>query len=259
LSTRHPFFNMLSLNKVACLSLWALSFSVSAAPGIANLGPAPINLGTAANYAVLSAAGVSTVPPSSITGNVAVSPISATGLTGFALTLAPGGAFSTSVQVIGELFAASYAAPTPVTLTTAISDMQTAYTNANGLVNPGFTNLNTGAIGGLVLTPALYKWTSSVSVSTAGVILSGGPTDVFVFQIAGNLVFAANSIVDLVGGVLAANVFWVVSGTVTAGADAQISGIILGKTSVTLGTGAKLNGRILSQTSVALQAATVVG
>jgi len=248
---------MLSLNKAACLSLWALLFSVSAAPGVTNLGLAAIDLGTAANYAVLSESGVSTVPPSSITGNIGVSPISATGLTGFSLTLAPGGAFSTSVQVVGELFAASYAVPTPVTLNTAVADMQTAYTTASALTDPGFTNLGSGEIGGLILTPALYEWTTAVTVNGT-VTLAGIPTSVFIFQVSGSLVFAASSEVILVG-VLASNVFWVVGGTVTAGAGAEISGVILAKTSVTMGAGATLTGSILAQTFVALESAVVVG
>ncbi|KAE9411399.1 ice-binding protein [Gymnopus androsaceus JB14] len=248
-----------TVNKIVCLSLWASFLSVGAAPGAINLGPAPIALGTAANFAILSETGVSTVPPSSITGNIGVSPISANALTGFSLTLASTGVFSTSNQVIGELFAATYAVPTPSTLTTAISNMQTAYTNANGLVNPGFINLAAGSIGGLVLTPALYKWTSAVGISSAGVTISGTSADVFVFQIAGTLTIAANARVTLVGGALASNIFWVVAGVVTVEAGAHIEGVILAKTAVTLETEATMNGRILAQTFVALQKATVVG
>jgi hypothetical protein len=248
-----------AFNKIVCLSLWASFLSVGAAPGAINLGPAPVALGTAANFAVLSQTGVTTVPPSSITGNVGVSPIAANALTGFSLTLAPGGAFSRSSQVTGELFAASYAAPTPATLTTAISNMQTAFTTANGLVNPGFTNLASGAIGGLVLTPALYKWTSAVAIGSAGVTISGTSADVFVFQIAGTLTVAADARVTLLGGVLASNIFWIVAGAVTADAGAHVEGVILAKTAVTLQAGASINGRILSQTLVTLTSATVVG
>ncbi|KAE9399491.1 ice-binding protein, partial [Gymnopus androsaceus JB14] len=250
--------------------------SVGAAPGAINLGPAPIALGTAGNFAILSESGVSTVPPSSITGNIGVSPIAANALTGFSLTLDSSGVFSTSNQVIGELFAATYAVPTPSTLTTAISNMQTAFTNANGLVNPGFTNLASGAIGGLVLTPALYKWTSSVSIGSAGVTISGPlpmvssyscslssifadiVPKVFVFQIAGTFNVAAGARVTLLGGALASNIFWVVAGAVTADAAAHIEGVILAKTAVTLETGASINGRILSQTFVALQKVSIL-
>jgi hypothetical protein len=77
---------------------------------------------------------------------VGVSPIAATGLTGFSLTLDPSGAFSTSTQVVGHLLAASYSAPTPATLTAAIGDMGTAFTDANGRVNPNFNNLASGEL-----------------------------------------------------------------------------------------------------------------
>lgn len=79
-----------------------------------------------------------------VAGAIGVSPISATGLTGFTLTLDSGGTFATSSQVTGKLFAASYASPTPSTLTTAIGDLGTAYNDAVGRVNPNFNNLASG-------------------------------------------------------------------------------------------------------------------
>src|ERR1700761_84362 len=81
-----------------------------------------------------------------VAGNVGVSPIAATGLTGFSLTVDSTGQFSTSSQVTGHLFAASYSAPTPSTLTVAIGDMGTAFTDAAGRVNPDFTNLAAGEL-----------------------------------------------------------------------------------------------------------------
>lgn len=81
-----------------------------------------------------------------IAGNVAVSPIAATALTGFSLTLDSTGTFSTSSQVTGKLYGASYSAPTPATLTTAVSDMETAYTDAAGRISPDFTNLAGGKL-----------------------------------------------------------------------------------------------------------------
>ncbi|KAF9063329.1 antifreeze protein [Rhodocollybia butyracea] len=247
-----------TINKAVCLSLWASLLSVSAAPAVTNLGPAAINLGTAGNFAILAQSGISTVPASSITGNIGVSPAAGSFLTGFSLTLSSTGVFATSIQVVGEIFAASYSAPTPVTLTTAVANMQTAYTNGVGLLNPGFTNLASGSLSGLVLTPGLYKWTTSVSIGSAGITLTGTALDVFVFQIAGTLTLAAGARVTLVG-VLASNVFWVVASGVTAGSGSHVEGVILGKTAVTLQTGATMNGRILAQTFVALQQATVVG
>jgi hypothetical protein len=48
------------------------------------------------------------------------------------------------LDVEGELFAASYTSSTPSMLTTAILDMQTAYTDASGRTLPDFLNLGTG-------------------------------------------------------------------------------------------------------------------
>ena len=68
----------------------------------------------------------------------------ASALSGFSLTLDSSGQFSTSPQVTGKLYAASYAAPTPSTLTVAIGDMGTAFNDANGRVNPDYLNLGSG-------------------------------------------------------------------------------------------------------------------
>jgi len=236
-------------------STFIISF-LAALSSVSAIGPAAVNLRTAANYAILAKTGVSTVPPSVITGSVAVSPIAATGLTGFSLTVDSTGQFSTSAQVVGHLFAASYAAPTPATLTVAIGDMGTAFTDATGRVNPNFSNLAVGVIGGLVLAPGLYKWTTGVSIGS-DITISGGATDTWIFQVAGTLTIAAGKKMNLAGGALASNIVWVVAGSVNAAAGAHIEGVILGKTSITLQTGATANSRLLAQTSVALQKATV--
>ena len=102
---------------------------------------APVNLGSAANFAILSKSGISTTGVTSITGNIGVSPIAATGITGFGLTMDSSNAFSTSAEVSGKAYASDYATPTPTTMTTAISDMQTAYTDAAGRTNPTVTEL----------------------------------------------------------------------------------------------------------------------
>jgi hypothetical protein len=52
-------------------------------PGITYSQQAPVNLGTAGNYAVLAKSGISTVPPSAITGDIGVSPIDQQPLRGF--------------------------------------------------------------------------------------------------------------------------------------------------------------------------------
>ncbi|KAJ7062074.1 antifreeze protein [Mycena amicta] len=222
------------------------------------VGPAAVNLRTAANYAVLAKAGVSTVPPSVISNTLILfnMPNRSHRLTGFSLTVDSTGQFSTSTQVVGKLFAASYAVPTPVTLTTAIADMGTAFTDAIGRVNPNFVNLASGSIGGLILSPGLYKWTSGVNIGS-DVTIIGGAADTWIFQVPGTLTLAAGKKIVLAGGALASNIVWVVTGTVTTGAGSHIEGVVLGKTSITLQTGTTANSRLLAQTFVALQQATV--
>jgi hypothetical protein len=239
---------------IAAIALGLVSIANSAVA----LGPAAVNLQTAGGFAILSESGISTVPASAITGNIGVSPIAAVALTGFSLTLDSSGTFSTSNQVTGEVFAASYAAPTPSQLTTAVSDMQTAFTDANGRVNPNFTNLASGALGGLILAPGLYKWSSSVNAAT-GFTISGSSTDTWIFQIAGTFGLATGVQVTLLGGALASNIVWVVSGATTLNAGSHLAGVILDQTSISVLTGASVSGRLLAQTNVALQEATIVG
>jgi len=134
--------------------------------------------------------------------------------------------------------------------------MGTAFTDATGRVNPNFNNLASGAIGGLVLGPGLYKFTSAVTIG-ADVTIAGAATDTWIFQVAGTLSVAAGKKMVLAGGALSSNIVWVVSSTVTAAAGAHLEGVILSKTSITLQTGATANSRLLAQTNVALQKATV--
>lgn len=225
--------------------------------GAGGHGPAPVVLGSAGNYVILSKSATSNVPTSAVTGDIGLSPAAASFITGFALNLPAGGASSTSAQVTGSVFASDYAVPTPANLTTAISDMQTAYVDAAGRPTPDHTELAAGNIGGLTLPAGLYKWSNTVTIPV-NVTLSGGANDVWIFQIAGGVTQASAAKVILSGGALAKNVFWQVFGVVDIGTTATIEGIILSQTSITLKTGASANGRLLAQTSVTLAGNTVV-
>ena len=210
-----------------------------------------VNLGSAGDFVILAKSGISTVPQSRVTGNIGVSPVARGGLTGFSETMDPTNAFSTSNQVIGRLFAADYAAPSPAVLGLAVLDMQAAYTDAAGRA-PDFTELGAGNIGGLTLLPGTYKWSGAVMINT-NVTLNGGPNDVWIFQIAGGITQASATRVILSGGALARNIFWQSAGVVALGTTAHMEGIVLGKTGITLATGATVNGRLLAQTATTLQ------
>lgn len=219
-------------------------------------GQAPVNLGTAGNFAILAKSGISTVPNSVVTGDIGVSPITHTAITGFSETMDLSNTFSQSAQVTGKIYAADYTPPTPTNMTTAVGDMETAYTDAAGRTLPGFTELGAGQIGGLTLVPGLYKWGTDVAIST-DVTLSGGPDDVWIFQIAGNLTQAAATKVTLIGGALPGNIFWQTGGAAVIGTTAHFEGVVLSKTGIDLQTGASANGRLLAQTAVTLDQSTV--
>ncbi|MBK9516874.1 MAG: DUF3494 domain-containing protein [Anaeromyxobacter sp.] len=229
---------------------WTFGTGDAALPGLA------VNLGAAGGFAILAKSGISSVPTSAVTGNLGVSPAAATAITGFSLTADATNVFATSPQVIGQVFAANYAAPTPATLTAAIGDMELAFADAAGRA-PGVTELGAGNVGGLTLAPGVYKWGTGLLIPT-DVTLNGSATDVWVFQIAQDLTVSGGAKVLLTGGALARNVFWQVAGLVDFGVGAHGEGVVLTQTAVTLRTGASFNGRLLAQTAVTLDAATVV-
>lgn len=208
-----------------------------------------VNIGTAGNYVILAKTAINNGAISVITGDLGLSPAATSYVTGFSLTNATG--YATAIQVTGRIYAADMVAPTPINLTTAVTNMITGYNDAAGRTNPDFTELAAGNIGGRTLTPGLYKWTTAVTMPS-NVILSGGENDVWIFQVAGNLTMSTAIRMTLTGGAQAKNIFWQVAGEVTLGATSHLEGIVLSKTGITLETGASLNGRALSQTAVIL-------
>lgn len=221
--------------------LW--SFTTGNTP---RTGQAPVDLGTAEPFAILTKTGITDVYASSITGDVGTSPI-----TGAALLLTCG-------EVSGMVYTVDAAGPlpcsitSPALLTAAIGDMGSAYTDAAGRSIPDFTELGAGEIGGLTLVPGLYKWGGGVLIST-NVTLSGGPNDVWIFQIAGTLQEASATKVILAGGALPKNIFWQAAGAVSIGTTAHFEGVLLAKTMIAVKTGASANGRLFAQTAVTLQ------
>jgi hypothetical protein len=235
-------------------------------------------LGTAANYVILTKAGISTVPGSAITGNIAVSPAAATYMTGFSFTAHSSGRYSTSTQIVGKAFAADNATPIPSHLTVAVGEMETAYTNAAGRTNADARRKNVGGgnlgvedednefcCGGTnaPLTPGVYTFGSDVTIKES-ITFEGtgegedeGETDVFIIQMTGNLKQIKNTEVILKNGALAKNIFWQVAGTVTVEEGAHMTGILLAKTAVLFKTSSSLDGRVLAQTACDLQMATI--
>jgi hypothetical protein len=205
---------------------------------------------------ILAKSGISTTGTTSIVGDIGVSPIDSTAITGFGLIMDSTNTFSTSSLVTGKVYAADYTPPTPSNMTTAVSAMETAYTDAAGRTLPDATELGAGDISGKTLAPGLYKWGTGVLI-TSGVTLTGGVNAVWIFQIAGDLTVGNGAIVTLSGGAQPKNIFWQVASQATLGTTANVKGIILSQTLISMNTGATLNGRALAQTAVTLDANAV--
>lgn len=239
--------------------------SVPTAPGAGNgvggqgKGPAPIDLltVTAFNFVIVAETAITDilipVPASVVTGNVGLSPASGTNIQ------------LTCAEVTGGvIYTVDAAGPRPcrtpnaARLTQAVADGHAAWNDGRVRV-PDYTEVGAGNIGGLILPPATYKWSTGVQIPT-NLTLSGGPNDVWIFLVENDLSVSSGVQIVLDGGALPQNVYWLtlIDG-VELGANSQFAGVILAETSIFMRTGASINGRLLAAQSVNLDANTVTG
>ncbi|NQU32823.1 MAG: DUF3494 domain-containing protein [Bacteroidetes bacterium] len=219
-----------------------------------------VNLRSAGDYVLLAGSGISNVPTSKITGNIGLSPAAGTFLTGFSLILKTDGISSTSSQVTGSLFASNYTVPTPANLTAAKGDLTTAYNDAAGRTSTDIVLL-AGNIGGLTLTPGLYKSSGSLEISSGDLTFDakGNSDAVFIIQIASTLLTTSGREIVLSGRATAANIFWQVGTSATIGTTSKFKGNIMADQSISLNTGASVDGRLLARIGeITLEGNTIV-
>lgn len=207
---------------------------------------APVNLLSSSNFVLLSKTAITDIPNSVITGNIWASPISGTAIG------------VTCVEVTGNIYSVDAAGPdckitNSTLLTTAVSDMEAAYTDAAGRTIPTATELGAGNIWWMTLAPWLYKWGNDVTILT-DLILEWSSTWVWIFQIAGNLDIASATKVLLSWWANASNIFWQVwwVNWATLNTTSTFNWTILSAKQIILRTGAILNWRALSQTQIVL-------
>ncbi len=209
-------------------------------------GPPPVDLRSAASFTILSGAGITTTGGGSIGGDVGASPISGTAI------------HLTDAQVDGTIYAVDAAGPPgsvvdPVLLSVAKGDLTTAYNFAAGLtpipsgpfLNPGLPG-NPGNIGGTVLVPGLYKFTSTAYITGSDVTLFGGPNDVWIFQCAADLQVGSGIKVILAGGAQPRNIFWQVGTSAVLETFSVFKGTILADQAITMRTSSSMDGRALA-------------
>jgi hypothetical protein len=184
------------------------------------------SLGSAQRFAVLGGSTVTNTGPTTVTGDLGVSPGSA--VVGFP----PG-------IVIGVIHAADAVA------LQAQVDATTAY-NALAAM-PCDVDLSGQDLGGLTLVPGVYCFSSSAQLTGALTLDAlGSDSSTFVFQIGSSLTTASSSSVTVINGGSSCNVFWQVGSSATLGTSTSFVGNVLASASITLTTSSNVSGRLLA-------------
>jgi hypothetical protein len=221
---------------VRALRFVAVAFGILTPVAMAD--QVPVSLGSAAGFAVVAGSTVTSTGTTTV-GNLAVSPGS--DVTGF-----PPGTVNGTMHVSDSAAAQAQA------------DLTTAYNDAAGRTLAPVSIA--GNLGGMTLAPGLYKSTSGLEIASGELTLDGrgDANSVFIFQVASTLITSAGRQVILIGGALAANVYWQVGTSATLGSGSVFKGTILADQSITMNSGATLDGRALARIgAVALNASTI--
>ena len=202
---------------------------------------ATVVLGGASNFALLAGSAITSTGATSITGDMGLSPGTSVG--GFPPGILVGTQqINTNLSTQGKL------------------DLTAAYNDAAGRTSTDIVTLS-GNIGGLTLTPGLYKSTSSLALSSGDLTFDakGNANAVFIIQVASSFTATSGRKVLLKGSASAANIFWQIGSSATFGTTAAFQGTIMAMQSITFETGATLNGRALARTAgIVLAGNTIV-
>lgn len=202
-----------------------------------------VNLGGADPFAVLAGSFITASTPSVVVGDVGLSPAVGTFYTGLTTGMVTG-----TIYAVDATGPAGGAGNNPALLTTAKSNLVTAYDNAAGQPSTGVISAD---LGGQTLLPGVYKDNgapASLSVTGTLTLNGGGDTSaVFIFQSASTLTTASNSHIAFINGAQACNVFWQVGSSATLGTGSDFKGNILALVSITDNGGSTVEGRLLAR------------
>jgi hypothetical protein len=218
-------------------SIIGLAVVVTFASREATAVQASVTLGSAVTFGVLAGTTVTTIPTTTINGDLGV-------FTGNSVSGAP--------IVNGTLHLAD------PTAAQAQSDLTIAYNDAASRTLDAITVA--GNLGGLTLAPGLYTCATSLEISSGDLTLDalGNANAVWIFQAGSTLVTTSGRQVILSGGAQAANVFWQVGSSATIGTTSVFKGTIMADQSITMDTGATLDGRALARIGAVALAANII-
>jgi len=199
-----------------------------------------VSMASLSTYAVLAGSAITSTGATSITGDLGLSPGTSVG--GF-----PPGILVGTKHV------------NDVSSTQAKLDLTAAYNDLAGRTATDIVTLS-GNIGGLTLTPGLYKSTSTLAVSSGDLTFDakGNANAIFIIQIASSLTATSGRKVFLSGSAQAKNIFWQVGSSATFGTTSAFKGNILAMQSITFATGATLDGKALARTAGVTMAGNTV-
>ncbi len=193
---------------------------------------------TGETFAVLGGGAVTSSGATTIQGNVGSAPTNA--VSGFLPGIISGGAL-TSVTVAQQ----------------AQGDALIAY-NFLAIQTP--TQILTGMdLGGMILTPGIYKFAASAQLTGTLTLDSQGVSNsVFIFEVGSALATAPSSMVSMINGGPGDGVFWQVGSSAMLGSNSLFLGNILANTSITLDPFAQIAcGRALAGINVTSGAVTM--
>jgi hypothetical protein len=215
---------------------------------------ATVDLRSTAGFVILAGSLVSNIPTSAITGDIGLSPAAGSNITGF------GGGEVTGTIYTVDASGPAGSVPDAAGLTTAKGDLTTAYNDAAGRTTTDMVLLS-GNLGGLTLTPGLYKSSGSLEISSGDLTFDarGDANAVFIIQMASTLNTTSGRQIILSGGAKASNIFWQVGTSATLGTTSVFKGTIMAEESISLNTGATVEGRLLAfSAAITLAGNTIV-